>query len=158
MAVTNANAKVISVDDVLKIEVELPERKWERLMDIMRQRWTTEFLRGKPGEWISRLKKFGASDYSAGLEAEMTNLWKLRHTIVHASPVARPDQTTGLSGKARYVQSQKTFFDAISVIDSFVETTDSFVMGEIAGESRASDLPIDGNQDPAPRPSLTARV
>jgi hypothetical protein len=98
----------------------------------MRQRWTKRFLRGKPGEWISRLEKFGAK-YRAGLAGEMKTVWDRRHAIVHAPPAARSDHVTGLSKSAvaRYVQSKTGFKDAISVIFSFVESTDAFVVGVI---------------------------
>jgi hypothetical protein len=113
------NDKVVSGDDVLKIEAALPtEKRWQGLIEILRQRWTARFLRGTPGEWISRLEKFGAPKYPADLGEKMTTIWHRRHTIVHASPAVRPDHVTGLSESpvTRYIQSKSAFKDATSVI------------------------------------------
>ncbi len=128
------NDKLLSGDDVLKIEAALPEeRRWQGLMEIMRQRWTERFLRGRPGEWISRLEKFGAPTYRAGLAVEMTTIWNRRHAIVHAPPAARPDQVTGLSGSAAAIlaQSKTEFFGAINIIYSFAKATDVFVVDSL---------------------------
>jgi hypothetical protein len=124
--------RAVSGYDVLKIDAELPtERRWQGLMEIMRQRWTKEFLRERPGTWISRLEKLGAPKYREGLEAEMTSIWNRRHAVVHTPPGPGSDHVTGLSGSVvtRFVQSKNDLIKAIEVIHSFVDATDAFAEG-----------------------------
>ena len=124
--------RAVSGYDVLKIDAELPtERRWQGLMEIMRQRWTQQFLRERPGTWISRLEKLGAPKYREGLAAEMTSIWNRRHAIVHTPPGPGSDHVTCLSGSdvTRFVQSKNDLKKAIEVIHSFVEATDAFAEG-----------------------------
>ena len=136
-ALMATNEVVVSGNDVLSIDAELPaERRWQRFMEIMRQRWATQFLRGSQGQWLSRLEKFGAPKYRAGLAEEMSTVWKRRHAIVHARLAAQSGDLTGSSdaATARYVQSKNGFKDAASVIYSFVTATDAFAVDFLNGQ------------------------
>lgn len=127
---------VVSGNDVLSIDAELPaERRWQRLMEIMRQRWATQFLRGPQGQWLSRLEKFGVPEYRPGLAEEMATVWKRRHAIVHARPAAQSGHVSGSidAAKARYSQSMNGFIGATRVISSFVTATDAFVVDYLDG-------------------------
>jgi hypothetical protein len=123
---------VISGNDVLNIEVDLTaEERWQELMEMMRQRWTIQFLREKPTQWITRLQNFGARKYRAGLAEEMKTIWNRRHAIVQARPAAQSDIVVGVNvaASARVVQSKGEFTNAADVIHTFVTATDAFVVG-----------------------------
>src|ERR1700681_355399 len=99
-------------------------------MALLRKRWVKQFLRDSPGDWIKRLQKRGALGYREDLAEKMKTVWDRRHAIVHAPPSAQSAQVTGLNGSAaaKLQQSLTEFSDATSVIDSFVHTTDAFVV------------------------------
>jgi hypothetical protein len=139
-ALMATNEKVLSGDDVLKIGAELGDQRWQRLLEVMRQRWTAQFLRGKPGEWIARLEKFGGPKYRAGLDAELTTIWNRRHAIVHTAPALLSDHSTGLakSAKKKYGQSERAFLNSVKIIYSFVEATDAFIL-DVVSAKRSSD-------------------
>jgi hypothetical protein len=126
------NDKLVSGDDVLKqIQGALPaEKRWQALMEMMRQRWAKQFLRAKPKDWITRLEKFGAPKYRKDLAAKMTTTWRRRHEIVHAPPPIRSVEVAGLSpaAVARFVQSRREFEGALVVIFDFVQATDAFIV------------------------------
>jgi hypothetical protein len=121
----------LSGADVLAIEATPDtEKRWQELMALLRKRWVKQFLRDSPRDWIKRLRKRGVLGYREDLAEKMETVWDRRHVIVHAPPAAQSAQVTGLSGPtvATLVQSLTEFSDATSVIDSFVHTTDAFVV------------------------------
>jgi hypothetical protein len=121
--------KVITGDDIIGIGASNPtEERWSKLIGIMGQRWATQFLREKPGQWIARLEKFGAPKYRAGLADEMKLIWDRRNAIVHAIPPALGSDPAGPNDVARFVQSKSGFIKASEVIHTFVTSTDTFVV------------------------------
>jgi len=122
----------VSVADLSALEATPDtEKRWQELMSLLRKRWVKQFLNDSPGEWIARLKKRGAPGYRASLAEDMKTVWDRRHAIVHSPPATRSAEVTGLSGPviSNLKQSLREFQEATSVISSFVETTDAFVVG-----------------------------
>ena len=82
-------------------------------------KWVKNTLRsGGPPQWITQLKKFGATGFEVDQGTRMQKIWDLRNKIVHtAEPVIEGNPYSVLK-------------DALSLIGEFVMITDALVVSK----------------------------
>ncbi len=84
--------------------------------DEMKRKWIRDILRnGRPHEWVKQLKRLGVTGYDESLPDRMKVIWERRHQIIHA---AGSEFSSG---------SLQEFFEAVKVVNRFVDATDKLV-------------------------------
>jgi hypothetical protein len=124
-SVMSGSQMLLTGDDILTIDPTLtPEERWKLVLNVLRMRWATQFLREKPTQWISRLEKFGAPTYPPDLAPKLSDSWKARITIIHHRS-AEPAQAPSPADRAQ--ERKRVFLVSFGAICDFVDWTDLFV-------------------------------